>query len=392
MMKTNILLAASFLIVSYLVSSCGNSSKDGFHPKDRTSVNLSETDRDRAIEELKQSTAINIDTLLYSNNVKMSVLPPLSDKLTDGQTELIGVKMLHMLCENGIGGMNNVPGFALTASIKPVSMKAMAGAPRKFLVDYDVHYSVINTVTGDIYATAVQKISGSGSSEEQATNEAIMQIVPTNDIAKMLSTASNKIISWFDDNLSTFKSQVSEAETNSNYALALALLQSVPRQASSAFSYAESRRVDIENKLMRQIANSELVAMKQAIIASNNEPSAEVYAHFGLIPPSSPYYKEASAALTKYEKEVENKRTTESARQQANLEAERQQQIELAKMENSRIMAKYTAQASEQAIRLHLSQNSANGGFWKNLGARIIGAIDGTNWQYRVKEKSYTED
>lgn len=374
------------------MSGCGNKSNDRFTPQDRTTVNMDEEDRNRAITALKQSVSINMDTLLYSNNVKMSVLPPLSSKLTDGQTELIGVKMLQMLCENGIGGMNNVPGFALTASLNPGTIKATGGAPQRFFVEYDVNYSVINTVTGDVYATSVQKISGAGSSEEQATNEAIRQIVPNNDMAKMLGTASNKIISWYNDNLSTLKAQVSEAESKNNYALALALIQSVPQQASSAFSYAESRRTDIENKLMQQVANSELVAMKQAILDSNNEPSAEVYAHLSLIPPSSPYYKEATAALAKYEKDVESKRISDTAQRQANLEAERKQQMELAKMENSRIMAKYTAQASEQAIRLYLSQNSTGGGFWKNLGARIIGAIDGTNWQYRVKDKPYTED
>ena len=392
MMKTNVLFATSFLIISFLMSGCGNKSNNRFTPRDRTTVNMTDEDKNQAIEELKESMAISIDTLLYSKNVRMSVLPPLSDKLTDGQTELIGVKMLQMLSQNGIGGMNNVPGFALTATITPTSTKATATAPQKFLVELNVNYSVLNTMTGDVYAICVQKISGTGDSEEQATNEAIKQIVPNNDITKMLSTASNKIINWFNDNFSTFKSQVSEAESNNNYALALALLQSVPQQASTAFTYAESRRADIENKLMRQIANSELVAMKQAIIDSNNEPSAEVYAHFSLIPPSSPYYKEATTALTKYEKDVESKRISDTAQRQANLEAERQQQMELAKMENSRIMAKYTAQASEQAIRLYLSQNAAGGGFWKNLGARIIGAIDGTNWQYRVKDKPYTED
>lgn len=390
-MKTNVLFIASFLIIWFLVSGCANTSNDRFNPKDRTSVIMTDEERDRAITDLKQSISINIDSMLYSNNVKMSVLPPFSDKLTDGQTELIGVKMLQMLSQNGIGGMNNVPGFALTASIIPTSTKAMGSAPQKFLVEYDVNYSVINTVTGDVYATCVQKISGAGSSEEQATYETLKQIGPNNDIAQMLVTASIRIISWFNDNLSTFKAQVSQAEADNNYALALALIRSVPQQASDAFSYAESRRSDIENKLMRQIANSELVAMKQAMINSDNEPSAEVYAHYKLILPSSPYYNEATEALAKYEKDIEAKRAASTAQQQANLEAERKQQLELAKMENSRIMAKYTAQASEQAIRLYLSQNSAGGGFWKNLGARIIGAIDGTNWQFRVKDKPYTE-
>ena len=391
MMRINLLIATSFVIASLFTSGCGYKSDNKFNPQDRTSVNMSQEDRDRAIEDLKQSITINIDTLLYSTNVKMSVLPPLSDKLADSQTELVGVKMLQMLAQNGIGGMNNVPGFALAASINPTSTKSSASAPQKFLLEYDVNYSVINTVTGDVYATCLQKISGAGASEEQATNEALKQIIPNTDVAKMLNTASERIVNWFNDNLSTFKAQVLEAETNNNYALALALIQSVPQQASTAFAYAESRRTDIENKFMNQIANSELVALKQAIIDSNNEPSAEVYAHYSLILPTSSFYKDATTALTKYEKDVDTTRAARTAQEQANLEAERQNQIELAKMENSRIMAKYTAQASEQAIRLYLSQNSAGGGFWKNLGARIIGAIDGTNWQYRVKDKPYTE-
>ena len=386
-------LSATLVFFGFLMLlSCGHQSNDRFNPQDRTTVDMSDEDRNGAIAELKQTISINMDTLLYSNNVKMSVLPPDSEKLTDSQTELIGVKMLQMLSQYGIGGMNNIPGFAFTASVTPASTKANASAPQKFISEYDVNYSVINTVTGDVYATCVQKIQGAGSSEEQATNEALKQIALNKDVANMLTSASGKIISWFDDNLSTFKAQVSQAEADNNFALALALIQSVPQQASAAFAYAQSRRPDIENKFMRKIANSELVAMKQAIINADNEPSAQVYAHYSLIPPSSPYYKEATAALTKYEKDVETHRAQETKQRQAGLEAERQQQLELAKMENSRIIAKYTAQASEQAIRLHLSQNSSGDGFWKNLGARIIGAIDGTNWQYRVPAKPYTTD
>lgn len=392
MMKTSVLFVLSLLTVIFTTASCTKQSNDKFNPQDRTTVNLTEEDRNRAIAELKQSISINIDSLLYSDNVKMSVLPPNSEQLSQQQIELIGVKMMQMLAQNGVGGMNNVPGFALTARITPTSNKVTATAPQKFLNEFDVNYSVINTVTGDVYATCVQKISGTGGSEEQAINEALRQIVPNKEIAEMLNAASGKIINWFNENLNTFKAQVSEAETNNDYALALALIQSVPQQAAAAFAYADSRRADIEHKFIQKIDNTELVALKEAIAQSDNEPSAEVYAHYSLILPSSSYYKDATTAITQYEKDMEAKRAQESAQRQTNLEAERQQQMELAKMENNRIMAKYTAQASEQAIRLYLSQNSAGGGFWKNLGARIIGAIDGTNWQYRVKDKPYTED
>lgn len=379
-------------LLSIFGVACNNNSNSGFKPGDRTTVNLSDQEKDERLNELKTSYEVNIDTLLYGHNVKMSVLPPASKELTEQQAESMAIKMLQMLVQNGFGGINTTPGFALTATITPNSKKTTATVPQKFMVDYDINYSVINTVTGDVYATTVQNIQGAGNSFEQATNNAVNDIFVSTATNKMLSEASQKIIDWYNNNLPTVRKQISSAEKEGNFSLALSLIQSVPYEAAEAFSYAESRRADVENKFMQQISQKELIALKQAILESNKEPSGLVYAHYGLIHPNSKYYAEAQAILKKYEQDLEAKWTQEVTQRQANLEAERNQQMELAKMENSRIKAKYQAQASEQAIRLYLSQSSSGGGFWRNIGARIIGAIDGTNWQYKVKDKVYTED
>lgn len=392
MMKIAFSFALSLLALSFVMGACGKERENKFEPQDRTTVSLSAREKNSAIEALKGETSVSLDTLLYSRNVRMSVLPPNSEYLTEPQTEFVGLRMLQMLSQNGLGGLNDVPGFALTARLGPVSTKATASKPQKFVTEFEVYYSVVNTMTGEVYGACAQKISGAGASEQQAVNEALKQMAPDKEVNAMLAAASEKIIDWYDGNLASFRAQVSEAESKNDLALALALLQSVPRQAEAAFAFAESRRGDIETRLMRQIDNSEFVALKQAIALSDNKPSAEVYAHYSLILPSSPHYKDAAEAMAKYERDMESRREADAARSRADLVAERQRQMELARMENSRIMAKYTAQASEQAIRLYLSQNSAGGGFWKNIGARIIGAIDGTNWQYRVSDKPYTED
>lgn len=389
-MKTNGFLCLTFALC--LLTAGYGCKKKGFEPTDRTTVKMSQHQKDSALNVLKGRGGVDIDSMLLAQNVKMSVLPPSSKELSESQTEALAFKMLQMLAKNGIGGVNNVPGFAFTASISPATIQTVNTTPQKYLVEYDVNFSVINTATGDVYATAVRKIQGVGASFEQATDNAINVLSADAKSDMMLAEASRKIIDWYENNLSTFKAQVADAESKKDYALALALIQSAPQQAESAFAYAESRRTDIENKFMQQISHNELTALKQAVMESDNEPSAQVYAHYRMISPDSKSYQEAQAVLKKYEQDVETKRARESAQNQANLEAERQQQMELARMEESRIKAKYEAQASEQAIRLYLSQNSAGGGFWKNLGARIIGAIDGTNWQYRVKDKPYTDD
>lgn len=371
---------------------CKKNSDAGFNPEDRTTVNLSEQEKNERLQSLKTSYGLNIDSLISGHNVKMSVLPPSSSELTDAQAEAMAVRMLQMLSQNGIGGLNTSPGFALTATITPNSKRVTETAPQKYMVNYDVNYSVINTASGDVYSTVVQKIQGVGNSFEQAINNAINEVTPNAESSRMLADASRKIIQWYNNNLPTLRKQISAAEAEGNYALALALIQAVPQEATEAFAYAESRRAGVENEFLQQISQNELTALKQAVAESNNEPSAEVYAHYGLISPNSKSYSEAQSVLKKYEQDVETKRAQDSAKRQANLEAERQQMMELARMEDSRIKAKYQAQASEQAIRLYLSQNSSGGGFWRNIGARIIGAIDGTNWQYRVKDKPYTDD
>lgn len=388
----NLALISIGLAGMLLLSSACRKGEKTFNPEDRTTVNMTDKEKARALEKLRESLVVDIDSMMNNENVKLSVLPPQTQILDQQQTELLAVKMLQMLARNGIGGINNVPGFALTASINPIAEKVTGTAPQKFLTEYEINYSVINTVTGDVYATASQKITGVGSSRQQAVNSALNEIKSTSEISSMLGKASQRIISWFEENLPSFKSMVAQAEAKNDYALALALIQSVPREAENAFEFAESKRTDIENKFMLQIANSELVALKQAIAEADNEPSAEVYAHYGMIPPSSPSYAEATAAFKKYEADMAAKREAGDAEHKANLDAEREMQMELAKMENSRIKAKYQAQASEQAIRLYLSQNSSTSGFWSNLGSRIIGAIDGTNWQYRVTNEPYTDD
>lgn len=388
-MKFGILSALLIVITLPLFFSC-NKDK-GFNPKDRTTIRMTEEQRSKAVNALKQQGTFNLDSMLNGNNVKMSVLPPSSEALTDTQKELFGVRMLQILTANGIGGINNVPGFAMTATIGQPTIKVTGSAPQKFLSEIEINYSVVNTVNGDVYATAIQRVQGVGSSAEEANNQALSNITTNQDISKMLRLASDRIVDWYNNNLAVLKAQISEAEANNDYALALALIQSVPQQATQAFAFAESNRTEIENKFKLQVAHNELTAMKEAIMDSDNEPSSQVYAHYLMIPTSSPYYSEATAALNKYEKDVEAKRTEVSERKQADLQEERQMQMELAKMENTRIIAKYTAQAAEQGLRLFLSQGS-RGGFWSNLGARIIGAIDGTNWQYKVENKPYTED
>ncbi|MDE6311255.1 MAG: hypothetical protein K2L96_05500 [Muribaculaceae bacterium] len=372
-------VCASVLILSSCGGSESNSGKK-FAPKDRTSSSMTDDERQQAIAAKK--AAMNVDPLqmMNSNDVKLTVMPPYhTGDITEKLSEQIGVRMLEMIARNGIGGLNTTPDFCLTAKITEGQKSVTGTAPQKMVVEYLVDYQVINAVTGDVYATASQKITGVGNSYPQATAAAVRSIKDDADIQQMLATGSEKIISWFNDNLPTFRNQVDAACTAGDYALALSLIQSVPQKATEAFNYAQSRQDEISKKFKASISSNELIALKQAIQASGNNPSAEVYAHMSLLPTDSKEYAEAQKLLAAYESAVTDKAASDalSAKEKADADAARAHEIKLATIEAERLKAKYQAKATEQALRQHMrDKDDKERGFWGNLGARIIGAID----------------
>ena len=361
--------------VALVFGACGNSSKKKFSPEEPSST-MNDAQRREAIEAKRAELSIDPVALMTSNDVKLSVLPPVaSGDITEELSEFIGVKMLEIIAANGIGGLNNVPGFALAAKIHQNEKKATGTAPQKMIASYTLSYQVINLVTGDVYATASQQISGAGDSFEQATRNAIKSIKNSQPIQQMLQAGSQKIIDWFNNNLASFKSQVDAACGHGDYALALSLIESVPEKATQAFAYAQGRHNEILNKFLMQIAANELNAMRQAITEANGAFSKDVYAHWGLIPQSSPQYSKAQEILSNYEAAVEKSNQDKASKEE--LEAQRKHEIELANIETERQKALYQAKATERAINQHLPQKDyVERGFWSKLGVRIINGID----------------
>ena len=347
-MKLKYLIFATLILVS-----CGgnnNSNQKSFNPKDRTTVEMSESERRAAIDAKKAESGVDLNVALASNDVKLSVMPPFpKGDITEAISERIAVKLLHITTANGIGGLNNVPGFALCASMEEVDKKLTSTAPQKMVTKYSISYSVRNLVTDDVYASCEQEITGVGGSWEEATRNAVNEIENNVHIQKMLSTASEKIIAWYSENIETFKKQISTAIASNDYAYALALINSVPEEATAAFEYAASMQDEVITKFKKQNASKELIAMKQAILASDNKLSPEVYAHLSLIPTDAPEYKEALALSKEYEDKV-NQQREKSEMQKISAE-ERKHQLEMAQFESERMMAKYQSDAVNEEIQ-----------------------------------------
>jgi hypothetical protein len=164
-----------------------------------------------------------------------------------------------------------------------------------------------------------------------------------------------------------------------NYAYAMALIASVPEQASVAFEYASSVQKEVLDKFKTQNASNELNAMRQAILASGNTMSTDVYAHMMLIPSDAPEYQEALKLCGEYEANVVAEREKQENRQIAAEEARKmkEHEMELAKIESERILAEHQADATTKTIqKLEQELEYERKGFWGSVGSRIIKSID----------------
>lgn len=378
-------------ICGLLVVACGNRQESGgvkFNPGERDS-SMTEGERKAAIAEKKKSLNVDISSMMNSNGVKLTVLPPSpSGDITEEMSERIGARMLAIIAANGIGGVNNVPDFALASTISETGRETTGGTPQKYIVKYEINYQVINMLDGTVYASAPESITGVGNSFQEATRNAVNEIKSTDNLQQMLSTASERIIDWYASNLSTLKNQVASAVEKKDFALALAYLNSVPSQATEAYAYASQEYSKVLESYKKSESNRNLAALKSAIASSSSslELNPQVYTYLAMIPEGSQDYKDALAAITGYEKGVAERQAKDEARQAKAEEArnkaeelknEREYTMQMARMQADKEIAIAEAKASEQAIKQHMKEQAdSKRGFWGNLGARIISGMD----------------
>lgn len=368
-------------ILGFVGMSCGSEGGTKFNPKEKE-VSMTDSERQAAIAAKKESLNVSINSMMNSNGVKLTVLPPSpSGDITEAVSEQIGAKMLEMIAANGIGGVNNTPDFALAATMSDSGRETTGSALQKFIVKYDVTYQVLNMLDGTVFASASTQISGVGNSFQEATRNAVNEIKSTDEIQKMLNTGSERIIDWFNTNLPGLKKQVATAVETKDFPLALAYLNSVPSQASEAYTYASAEQPKVLEAYKKYNASSNFAAMKKAIAAGQQatDLNPEVYTYLALIPEGTPEYAQAQKIVDDYQVSVLKRKAEAEDRQFKADEAqkEREQAMAMAQLQADKEIAIAEAKATEQAIKQHMKEQAdSKRGFWGNLGARIISGMD----------------
>lgn len=377
-------------LMAVAIMSCGGQQKLGskFQPKERES-SLSDSERKAAIAQKRAELlgGLNLDTLLYSHGVKFSIVQPKiqGEDITQDIADRISMKMLQMACQNGISGMGTNPGFVLGTEIAQTGRAATGTTPQKMTVQYQLTFKVINTATGDVYATATQDVMGVGNSFVEANQNFVKEIKNTPEIQKMLQTASERIIDWYNQNAQTVKNQIKEAAGKGDYALALAIASSVPEQATTAFQYASSKIDELTKGLMHKKAADMLGEMTAAVAKAGDDFDASIGAYFSLIPTDAPEHVKAQEIYSAYTEKCKARRDALEAKAEKDEEAAREfekfkmmqdHETELAQIEADKIKSKYASLASAKAAEAKAKASQKRGGLFGSIGDAISGVSD----------------
>lgn len=377
-------------LMAVAIMSCDGQQKQGskFVPKERES-SLSDSEREAAIA-LKRAEllgGLNLDTLLYSHGVKFSIVQPKvhGEDITQDIADRVVMKMLQIACQNGISGMGTNPGFVLGAEIAQTGRAATATTPQKMTVKYDLTFKVMNTATGDVYATATQEVMGVGNSFVEANQNFTSEIKNTPAIQKMLQTASERIIDWYNKNVQTVKNEIETAAGRGDYDLALAIASSVPEQATEAFKYASVKMNELTRGLMHKKAADMLGEMTAAISSAGDDFNPSIGAYFKLIPTDAPEHAKAQELYKTYTQkckerrdalEAKAERDERAARELEKLKMMQDHETELAEIESDKIKSKYASLASAKAAAAKAAASRKSGGLFGSIGDAISGTFD----------------
>ena len=385
-MKHLIINCVAFVALCFVVSACKNGSNGSqqetgkrFAPEERTS-SMTTQDRENAIAQKQSEQVVDFETLINSNGIRLSILQPIvAGDITQSVSDRLCMRMLEIASQNGISGMGGNPNFVLGVEINQTGRSATGSAPQRMTVQYEMLFKVMNAITGDVYGTAKQEVVGVGRSFEEATVNAANDIKNTAGIQEFLNSSSKRIIDWYNNNVSVIKNEVDKAEAQGDYAYALALLCSVPEQASSAYQYATQKQPSTLSGMLHKQATDMLGEMEGLIASLGDEFNPSVGAYFSLIPNDSPEYKTAQTLYAEYEKKCNARRSSLEAKAERDEQAARElekikmlydHETDLTQKEVDKVKYQAQAQASAAAAR------SKPTGFFGSLGYAITSFTD----------------
>lgn len=323
-MKKLILLVATLVIVC----ACGNKQpKTAFNPQTNTSSQMSEAEREAKIaakrNEYHAQNNILENLSNFASSVKLSVMIPLDNKLSESMQKQLETKLIQMVTANGIGGLGGDPRYVLAPIVELTKKEVTSTAPIHYLVNYNITFYVADIVTGTVFANENIAITGVGDSEQLAFINAFNDLNPSDvRFQNLLSSAQDKIITYYKEHGDDFINQARALIAQQEYGQAITVLGSIPSEATEVYPLAIKMLADVMPKYMAKECGLALSQMKAALGRPSDENgyNLEAMQYYALIPNDSDCKAEADELAKQYKLDVATYRASKQENERFNAE------------------------------------------------------------------------
>ncbi|MBQ8704286.1 MAG: hypothetical protein IJ524_07940 [Bacteroidales bacterium] len=344
-MKKNFLhlmiLAAT--ATAFVACGGGNSEKGvAFNPGQKSTENtISDAEREQLLAEKRAAyNASQADdalqaTLNFEGQIKLTVLIPEEEGMSNEMYKQIESKMMQIVAMNGVGGMGGNPRYVIAPMVNVLQKDVTSTAPAKRMIKYDITFYIADIITGTVFSTYNMHTLGVGESDQRAFTAAFSGLNPKSaEIQQFVKDGQEKIINYYKTNGAKFIQEADMLASQHKYEQAMAILASIPAEAEPHYSESVKKSMTVFGEFLKYNSETTLSMMKAALGMQTDGFNTEAMNYYQMIPAGTSARKEADQLYNNYVKSLDAQQKAKWEREQKEWEAELRMREKKADNEN----------------------------------------------------------
>jgi hypothetical protein len=232
------------------------------------------------------------------------VMPDNNDLLDPAQLTRLEGKISQLITRSGL----SASGYGTNFVVYPVLTVAESGVVEGGMQDITVTTAELNLYvkqldTNLVFASLSKRLKGSGSSKALSLSNAISQIQSTDlDYQRFIDQGKQKILAYYQSTCDDILHRADAHVHMNQFDQALALLLTVPAEATGCFSKAQGKAVAIYKAYADQHCAELLLQAKGHLAANRYDEGLTLLSS---VDPTSKCFSEAKGLMVKTESEVD---------------------------------------------------------------------------------------
>jgi hypothetical protein len=232
------------------------------------------------------------------------VMPQSLDDVDYNQLSKLETKITQIISSAGLTANGYTTNFVIYPKFSIYESDVVEGGMQNITVVTTELTLFIKQVDNNIIFSSLSvQLKGSGTTKEKAVTNAISNIkTESEEYKKFVNEGKGKIIGYYNAKCQDILTQIDNLVKMKNYDQAMALLLSVPEEATECYTKTQTKAIEVYKLYQSNNCEKQLLAAK-AYIASNNYVSA--LNTLMLIDPATTCFKEAKTLVSSIEGKID---------------------------------------------------------------------------------------